>query len=149
MSYLEDSFLTRTVQSWLPTLVCVLALPLCALWVRPWVEIGIIDDWSYIRSAQVLANTGHIVYNGWATAMLGWQLYFGAALIKLFGFSFTVTRGGTLAVAMATGALMQRTLLRLGITAWNSAAATLVMLLSPVFMAVTSASCLMSTVCWS
>ena len=69
--------------------------------------------------------------------MLGWQLYFGAALIKLFGFSFTVTRMGTLAVAMGTGALMQRTLVRFGITAWNSAAATLVMLLSPVFMAVT------------
>ncbi len=117
--------------------MCLLALPLCAVWIRPWVELGIIDDWSYNRTAQLLAETGHIVYNGWATAMLGWQLFFGAALIKVFGFSFAVTRVGTLVVAMATAAVMQRTLVRFGITAWNSAAATLVVLLSPVYLAAT------------
>ncbi len=127
----------RRSQSALPLLLCVMALPLCALFLRPQAEIGVIDDWSYIRTAQVLAATGHVVYNGWATAMLGWQLYAGALLIKIFGFSFTAPRVATLLVAMGTAALMQRVLVRLGITEWNSAAATLIFLLSPVFMAMT------------
>lgn len=50
------------------------------------------DDWSYIWSARLLAETGHIQYNGWATAMLGWQLYLGALFIKIFGFSFSIVR---------------------------------------------------------
>jgi hypothetical protein len=33
--------------------------------------------------------------------MLGWQLYLGAAFIKLFGFSSTAVRMGTLLAAMA------------------------------------------------
>ena len=118
----------------LPLLVCVLALPVCALFVRPQVELGIIDDWSYIRSAEILAATAHVVYNGWATAMLGWQLYLGALLIKLFGFSFTVVRAGTLLTAMATAALMQRLFVRLGVGEWNAAAGTLTFVLSPVFL---------------
>ncbi len=125
------------IQPLLPVLLCVLALPLCSLLVHPGVELGVLDDWSYIRTAQVLAATGHIVYNGWAATMLGWQLYLGALLIKVFGFSFSIVRLGTLLVAMGTAALMQRLLVRLGITEWNSAAATLVFLLSPVYLAMT------------
>lgn len=120
----------------LPTLLCALVLPVCALFVRPFVEMGIVDDWSYIRSAQVLAATGHIVYNGWATAMLGWQLYAGALFIKLFGFSFTAPRAATLFAATLAAALMQRLYVRLGLREWNSAAATLIVVLSPVWMAV-------------
>jgi hypothetical protein len=132
-----DNVVIRRLQSSLPTLVCVLALPICAIWIHPWVELGIVDDWSYIQTARILANSGHIAYNGWATAMLGWQLYLGAAFIKLFGFSFTAPRLATLAVAMATAALVHRVFVRLGITTWNATAATLVLLLSPPFMAVT------------
>ncbi len=130
----RSTHVTRKPSLALPTLLCALVLPICALFIRPRVETGIIDDWSYTRSAQILSLTGHIAYNGWATAMLGWQLYFGAALIKIFGFSFTVTRLGTLLLAMAVAALVQRTLVRMGLTTWNSVAATLVFVLSPVFL---------------
>ncbi len=47
------------------------------------------DDWSYMWSARVLAKTGCVVYNGWATAMLTWQLYWGALFVRLFGFLFS------------------------------------------------------------
>src|SRR5579875_1597907 len=89
----------------------VLSLLVCMLIVRPWLQMGTIgDDVSYTRTAQLLAATGHVVYNGWATAMLGWQLYWGALFIKLFGFSFNVTRMSMLPIAMATAALSQRSM---------------------------------------
>jgi len=117
-----------------PAILCALALPLCGLLIRPYVETGVIDDGSYIRTAQVLARTGHIVYNGGATAMLGWQLYLGAAFIKLFGFSFTAARSAVLLVAMATAFLLQRTFVRAGIGEWNATIGTLTFVLSPLFL---------------
>ncbi len=118
----------------LPAILCALTLPLTALAIRPVVEMGLCDDWSYIKTVQVLAQSGHIVYNGWATAMLGWQLYLGAVFVKLFGFSFTIVRASILPVAMATAFLTQRTMVRAGINEWNATLGTLVLILSPLFL---------------
>ena len=118
----------------LPAIVCALALPLCALAIRPVVEMGVNDDWSYIKTVQILAQTGHIVYNGWATAMLGWQLYLGALFVKMFGFSFTSVRLSMLLVAMAIAFLTQRTMVRAGLSDWNAALGTLVIVTSPLFL---------------
>jgi hypothetical protein len=117
-----------------PAIACALALPLCALLVHPYAELGIIDDGPYIKSAQLLAQTGHVVYNGWAAPILGWQLFLAAALIKLFGFSFTVARSAVLLVAMATAFLLQRIFVRAGIGDWNAAIGTLAFVLSPLFL---------------
>ena len=111
-----------------------LALIVCAFAARPFAETGIIDDWSYIRTAQLLAQTGHIVYNGWPAAMIGWQLLLAAVLIKLFGFSFTIARMSILLVAAATAFLTQRTFVRAGIGEWNATLATLTFVLSPLFL---------------
>jgi len=120
-----------------PAIACALTLPLCALAIRPVVEMGVMDDWSYIRTVQTLAHTGHIVYNGWSASILGWQLYLGALFARLFGFSFTVIRLSTLLVAMLTAYLTQRTLVRAGIREWNAMIGTLALVLSPVFLSVT------------
>ncbi len=125
------------VKTYLPALLCALAPVLCYLIVHPYAEMGIDDDWSYVKSAQVLAQTGHIVYNGWATAMLGWQLYFGALFVKLFGFSFTAVRLSTLVEAMATAFLLQRSMVRAGINEWNATLATTVFILSPAYLPLT------------
>lgn len=114
-----------------PALLCALAPVLCYLLVQPYAEMGINDEWSYVKTAQVLAQTGHIVYNGWGSPMLGWQAYFGALFIKLLGFSFTAVRLSTVIEAMATAFLLQRTLVRVGITSRNAALATLTFVLSP------------------
>jgi hypothetical protein len=50
--------------------------------------MGLNDDWPYIWSARLLAEAGHIRYNGGASAMLGWQLYLGALFHKIFWFLF-------------------------------------------------------------
>jgi hypothetical protein len=121
----------------LAAIACALSLPLIALIVHPSVELGINDDWSYIRSAQVLAQTGHIVYNGWAAPMLGWQLFLGAAFIKVFGFSFLVLRAVTILIATLTAFLFHRILVRCGVNEFNSSIGTLTLTLSPLFLPLT------------
>ena len=120
-----------------PALMCAIAVALCVLAARPRLEMGFWDDFSYIWTARAMADTGRIVYNGWATAMLGWQIYLGALFIKLFGFSFTAVRASVLIVGMATAALMQRLFVRLGVNEWNSTLATLTLTISPLFLPLT------------
>jgi hypothetical protein len=117
-----------------PAVFCAFALILCVLASNPILNMGMDDDWSYIWCARLLANTGHVLYNGFVEPMLGWQLYLGALFIKLFGFSFTSVRASILLVAVAGVALTQRLFVRFGVTTWNSIIATLTIALSPVFL---------------
>ena len=114
----------------LPAFLCVLMLLVAAAIARPFAEIGMSDDWSYVLTSRVLARTGHLVYNGWATAMLGWQFYFGALFVKLFGPSFTAVRASTFVLALVTAFLTQRTLVRAGLNATNSVLATIALFFS-------------------
>ena len=120
-----------SVKNYLPAIACALMPILCYIVIRPFAEIGILDDWSYAKTAQVLAQTGHIVYNGWSNKMLGWQAYLGALFVKPFGFSFTMVRFATVIGSMATAFLLQRTFVRAGVNAWNASLATMTFVLSP------------------
>ena len=113
---------------------CGLAVLAAILVAHPYAEVGISDDFSYIRIAQVLAQTGHIVYTGWVTPILGWQLYLAAGFIKVFGFSFTNARASIMFVAVVTAFLCQRTFVRAGINEWNASIGTLTLILSPLVM---------------
>src|ERR1700691_1184589 len=127
----KESILRAMVKKYLPAMACALTPILCYFVIRPFAEIGMIDDWSYVKTVQVLAQTGHIVYNGWATAMLGWQLYFGALFVRIFGFSFTVVRYATVIETMATAFLLQRIFVRSGMNTCNATLATMTFILSP------------------
>jgi hypothetical protein len=118
----------------IPALFCALAVLLCELVSRPFAEMGISDDGPYILVAQNLAATGHIVYNGWASPMLVWQLYLGAAFIKLFGFSLTTVRMSTLLVAVALAFVLQRIMVRANINERNATIGTLALVLSPLYL---------------
>src|ERR1017187_4220937 len=98
--------------------------------------MGIDDDQPYILMAQKLAATGHIVYNGWEAAMLGWQLYLGAVFIKLFGFSLTTVRMSTLLVAMVLAFVLQRVMVRANVGERNATIGTLALVLSPLYLMV-------------
>lgn len=113
--------------------LCAALFLIALLIAHPWVETPILDDWSYIRSSQVLAATGHIAYNAWATAMIGWQLYAGALMSKLFGFSFTAPRVSIMLVGALTVFLMHRTLVRFGVSGRNAVVVALAMSLSPMY----------------
>src|ERR1700736_6522944 len=107
-----------------PAILCALLLALCTLATYPFVEMGQCDDFAYVRSAKTLAETGHITYYGWASAMLGWQLALGALFIKLFGFSFTAPYVSVLLVGLATAFFLQRAFVLLGLNESNAAFAT-------------------------
>jgi len=96
--------------------------------------MGIDDDWSYIRSALHVAQTGQIAYYGWSSPILGWQLYLGALFIKLFGFSFSVARVSVLLVAGVTVYLLHRILVRCGIGETYATVGTLTFAISPLFL---------------
>lgn len=96
--------------------------------------MNVCDDGPYIRMAQTFANTGHIVYNGWATAMLVAQLYVAAPFIKLFGFSTTSVRMSTLLLAVLAAAVFHRTLVRTGISERNATLGTLAVVISPMYL---------------
>jgi len=106
----------------------------CELVSRPYASMSVCDDGPYILMARTLATTGHFAYNGWAAPMIGWQLYLGAAFIKLFGFSFTAVRFSTVLVAMALAFILQRTLVLVGITERNATLGTLAFVLSPLYL---------------
>jgi hypothetical protein len=123
--------LRATVKNYVPAIACALTPLLCYIVARPFAEIGIVDDWSYAKTAQIVAQTGHIVYNGWANKMLGWQAYFGALLIRLLGFSFTAVRFATVIESTVMAFLLQRTFVRAGLNSRNATLATMTFILSP------------------
>ena len=116
-----------------PALLCAVIFFGCVVLIWPHLESGLTDDWSTVRTAQLLAQTGHIHYNGWEAAILGWPLYVAALFIKLFGPSFTVIRSTTILEAIATVILVQRTFVRVGISQWNASMGVLTLALSPIF----------------
>lgn len=115
-------------------LLCVLLLGLCLLATWPVVEIGVNDDWSYIRTAQVFLHTGRFVYNGWATAMLGWQIPWGALFAKIFGASYTAIRLSTVPIALACVPVFRKALRRFGLNEAHASFGTLALVLSPLFL---------------
>jgi Dolichyl-phosphate-mannose-protein mannosyltransferase len=118
----------------LPAIFCALCVLVCELIARPYTTMGVGDDGPYILMARTLASTGHIIYNGWAAPMLGWQLYLGAAFIKLFGFSFTTVRMSAVLVAMVMAFVLQRALVAASISERNATLATLAFVLSPLYL---------------
>ena len=118
----------------LQALLCAAIFLLAELLARPFTRFAIADEWSYAKTANLLAQTGHIVFNGWATAMLGWQLYPAALLIRVFGFSYDVCRMSTLGAAVVSTAVLQRIFVRAGVGERNASLATLALVLSPIYM---------------
>jgi hypothetical protein len=115
-------------------ILCALLVAACMALTYPVAGVPSGDDFSYSRTALDFARTGHILYNGWATAMLGWQVPWGALFIKLFGFSFTILRLSTLPIAMASVYLLHQILVRFGIGARDAALGALTLGLSPIFL---------------
>lgn len=117
-----------------PAVFCAAVLLASMLIIHPSLNMGLGDDFSYVRTAKYLAETGHLDYFGWATPMLGWQLLIAVPLIKLFGFSFNVVRASVFCVALVLTLLLHPLFVRAGLRRRNATFATLAMVLSPIFL---------------
>lgn len=115
-------------------LLCGLLVAACVLATCPVTDMPSGDDFSYAKTALDFARTGHFIYNGWATAMLGWLVPWGALFIKVFGFSFTVLRLSMLPFDIASVYLFHQILLAFGIRPRNAAFGALTLGLSPLFL---------------
>ena len=76
--------------------LCCAALLICIALAHPFANCAFNDDWSYSDVALKLAETGWLHYNGWGSPMILVQTVWGAAWIRLFGFSFNVLRAATI-----------------------------------------------------
>ncbi len=114
--------------------LCVLVTLAAILAAWPFAEGGYIDDFSYIHMAKTLAETGRFAYNGWPTAMLGIQVWWGAAWIWLFGFSFTLVRLSVLPLALGAVALVYLIARRARLSPYDSLFAALLTALSTLFL---------------
>ena len=128
-----DSLPGRSSHRW-SGFLCGLLVVVAICLSRPYAEMGFIDDWSYVKTAFEYARTGHFVYNGWATAMLGWQIPWGALFVKLFGYSFTAARLSMLPIDLVSVWLFYSILERFGIERRNAVFGTLTLGLSPLFV---------------
>lgn len=115
-------------------LFCCLVFLGCYLLAWPVAQIAYGDDWSYMETARVFAQTGHFAYNGWSAAMLGWMIPWGALFIHLFGFSFMTVKLSTLPIALATLLLFHAVLRRFEIGPRSAVIGTLILGLSPLFL---------------
>jgi len=115
-------------------LLCVLVTLGTMLVAWPFAEGGFIDDFSYIHMAKTLAETGRFAYNGWPTAMLGIQVWWGAAWIWLFGFSFTLVRLSVWPLALGAVAMVYLLARRASLPPSDSLFAALVTGLSTQFI---------------
>ncbi len=66
--------------------------------ISPLGEFPLNDDWVHAEMAQHWAETGSFRLNPFTGPLLYTQLIYGAGLIKVFGFSFTLLRFSTLAI---------------------------------------------------
>jgi len=114
-----------------------LAVIAASIAVNPVLEMGINDDWSFARSAQLLAATGRLRYFGWSSPMMGVHALWGALFIKIFGFSFTILRVSTAVTASGCALVCHAICRRLGLSSAVSAFTAMTLMLSPLAIALT------------
>jgi hypothetical protein len=73
---------------------------LFALVANPIGEFPLNDDWAYGKDVLLLLTTGKLEFVDWSAMSLASQIFLGAAVCKLFGFSFTILRILTLAIGL-------------------------------------------------
>lgn len=116
------------------SLLCVAVYGASIAIIWPVVELATDDDFAYAKMALAFARTGHFVFNGWETAIVGWQVVWGALFIRLFGYSYLTLRISTIILGAVLTLLLHRVLLRSGVTVSAATFGTLTLVLSPLFL---------------
>lgn len=114
--------------------LCFLLLwGLCIFIVNPVGEFPLNDDWGYAQVVKRLLDTGQYEPGTWPVMTLFTQVYWGAAFAAIFGFSFTILRLSTLALAILGSYWIFRENLRLSSDRYWSWIAMCCLLLNPLY----------------
>jgi len=118
----------------LGALICMVVVAAAILLTWPLADIAYGDDVAYSHMALLLSRTGHLAYNGWEAAMNLQHVYWGAFVIKLFGFSPVYMRLSTVPFALGAVGLCYLLVRRAGLDQTTATLVTLVLGLSPIFL---------------
>jgi hypothetical protein len=106
--------------------------------INPIGEFPLNDDWAYCRDVFVLTNQGHMEFVGGSAMTLVSQILMGSFFCKILGFSFTLLRILTSAVAL-TGILVSYRILRdLDINRKTALFLTLLIMCNPLFVSLSN-----------
>ncbi len=119
---------------WFYQLAAALVFIACLILVNANVEAGMNDDWSFIFTARDLAATGHLHYNGWSSPLIGFQAYWAALFVKLFGFSFFTARASVWLLALLSIPVLWRLLRSVELNNQHAFLGVLFFLLSPLVL---------------
>ncbi len=118
-------------------LLCALATLAVLLALRPLAGAPQNDDFSYARTAWAFAQTGRVIYNGWASPLLLPQMVAGAVILKIAGgFSYAALAWLGVLSACGAAAVMYRLARACGLSAFFSVLAVAVLALNPIFLGV-------------
>ena len=117
---------------------CALLVCAAAIATLPWAEVGLDDDWSFAHTALDAARSGHLLYYYWSEPIIGFQAYWAALFIRVFGFSFTLVRFTTLPLAMGSAALLFYLARYAGLARGPAFLAALSVMLSPLVIPLSS-----------
>ena len=114
--------------------LCGSAVVFACLLVWPFANMPFDDDWSYAFTVKRLAETGHLIYNGWSSPSLISQAYWALIWVKLLGFSFNVLRLSTIPLAGGSAAVTYLLARRSGLLISSSVFSALLLGISPLFL---------------
>jgi hypothetical protein len=115
-------------------LLCA-AITLAALLLAwPFANLPFNDDFTWSFTVKQLADTGHLVYNGWSSPSIIAQAYWGLLWVKLFGFSFNVLRFSTFPMAIGAVVVAYALARRAGLATPLAMFTALLLGLSPLFL---------------
>ncbi len=92
------------------------------------------DDWAYAYAARGLCEQGELHFLPWTGASLIFQVWYGALLCKIFGFSFTALRISTFALAVFGVVGFYLMLRRLNIRQSGAVAGAALLGLNPIYL---------------
>jgi hypothetical protein len=118
--------------------LCGLAVVVAIALTNPIAESPFNDDWSYSFTVKKLLETGKLTYNGWASASLIAQAYWGLIWVKLFGFSYSVLRFSTVPLAAAAISICYLLGRHVGLNTRFAVFASLLVGVSPLYLPVAS-----------
>jgi len=105
-----------------------------ALVVSPFHEFPLNDDVMYAEAVQTFVETGQLKLSPWVAPTLVFQVVYGAAVSKLFGFSFTTLRLSTLMLSLVGTSSFYLFLRMLSIGRVLSLCGALTLALNPVYL---------------
>src|SRR5438132_541498 len=119
---------------WGETFGVVSVWALAIVFIRPYGEFPLIDDWDFTIPTWNFARTGHFHFTPFTAVSLRAQVLWGAAWTRLFGESFFVLRLSTLALAAITIAVIHEIFQRAEIPRIGRIVGTLAFAFHPLFL---------------